>query len=57
MSDPSIHVHHQNPLDKLPVYIGVCCREWPMPIGYMPGRCGLCGERPTFLRMDDEQSA
>lgn len=39
-------------LPKLPTYIGQCCREWVMPISGRPGRCGICGEQPTFLRED-----
>lgn len=39
--------------DRLPTYIGYCCREWIMPaIAQQPGRCGYCGERPTYLRPD-----
>jgi hypothetical protein len=52
MSEPTIRIHRQSPLERVPTYIGFCCREWPLPIGYPPGRCGLCGERPTFLRED-----
>lgn len=33
-------------------YIGECCREWPMAAGFPSGRCGLCGESPTFKRDD-----
>lgn len=29
----------------------VCCREWVAPFGFRGGRCGLCGEHPTFVRM------
>lgn len=32
------------------IYIGECCTEWPMAAGYPSGRCGLCGEKPTYLR-------
>jgi hypothetical protein len=52
MSDPTILIHQQNPLPKWPIYIGSCCREWPLAVGIPVGRCGLCGERPTFLRAD-----
>lgn len=31
-------------------YVGVCCREWILALGYPVGRCGLCGERPVYLR-------
>lgn len=47
--EPTIH----HPLERLPIYIGYCCREWPLAIGVKPGRCGLCGEVPTYLRADD----
>lgn len=40
------------PLPKLPTYIGYCCQEWVLAAGFQPGRCGLCGERPTYLRED-----
>jgi hypothetical protein len=52
MSDPTIHVYRKNPLEKWPTYIGYCCREWPLAIGMPVGRCGICGERPTYLRDD-----
>lgn len=35
-------------------YIGFCCREWILLKGVRTGRCGLCGERPVYLREDDE---
>lgn len=53
MSEPTIRYYKREPLEKLPTYIGECCREWPLVIGLVPGRCGLCGERPTFKREDD----
>lgn len=37
-----------------PTYIAFCCREWIAPIGYAPGRCGLCGEEPSYLRDDPD---
>lgn len=37
---------------SLPTYIGACCREWILALGHKPGRCGLCGERPEYLRPD-----
>jgi hypothetical protein len=37
-------------------YIGECCREWIMAAGFPRGRCGLCGEAPTFKREDDQCS-
>ena len=42
------------PMPKVATYIAYCCREWIAPIGYRGGRCGLCGEKPTFLRPDPE---
>ncbi len=40
--------------ELIPTYIGRCCREWILAFtpGKRPGRCGLCGERPTYLRPD-----
>jgi hypothetical protein len=46
MSEPTILIHRQSPLVRIPTYVGVCCREWDMPIGVAPGRCGLCGQKP-----------
>ena len=36
----------------IPTCITECCREWvsPMPGLYGPGKCGICGESPTFVR-------
>ena len=39
-----------NPAHYTPTWIGYCCREWVMAYGYKSGRCGLCGETPTYLR-------
>lgn len=38
--------------EPIPTCITECCREWitAMPGLYPPGRCGLCGEKPTFVR-------
>lgn len=44
-----IEMVQQVPLEKLPTYIGVCCREWELVYG-QGGRCGLCGTAPVFLR-------
>lgn len=33
-----------------PTWIGYCCREWELSYIAPPGRCGLCGERPTYVR-------
>lgn len=38
----------------IPTYIAFCCREWIAPYGFAGGRCGLCGQRPTYLRPDPE---
>ena len=40
---------------SLPTYIGFCCREWILAISMWDktGRCGYCGERPTYLRPGD----
>lgn len=37
---------------EIPTYIAYCCREWVAPIGFRGTTCGLCGERPTYLRPD-----
>ena len=52
MSEPTVLYVQQGGLPRLATYIGYCCREWVMPIGSMGGSCGLCHERPTFLRDD-----
>lgn len=39
------------PLPRIPTYIGVCCREWPLAV-MMRGRCGDCGEVPVYDRPD-----
>jgi hypothetical protein len=54
-SDLEISVHRKAHLDPGVVYIGKCCREWPMAFGYPPGRCGYCGDAPEFLRWDDKR--
>lgn len=38
---------------KPATFIGYCCREWVLAVGGK-GSCGLCGERPTYLRPDPE---
>ena len=41
------------PWPEYKLYIGECCREWPLIVGIRPGSCGLCGEVPTHKRPDD----
>lgn len=48
-----VTIIQQTPLPKIPTYIARCCREWVAPIGFPGGRCGYCGERPTYLRPDE----
>lgn len=40
--------------NEIHIAIAVCCREWEVAYGYQWGRCGYCGERPTFLRLVGE---
>lgn len=49
-----ITYHSRPPLPKLPTYIAFCCREYVAPIGFAGGRCVHCGERPSWLRPDQE---
>ena len=44
----------QTSIGEVETYIGKCCREWVMVKGFMGGTCGLCGERPAYLREDDQ---
>ena len=46
------HVRNATKVELPPTYIGYCCREWVLAWGHK-GRCGLCGEVPTYLRDDD----
>jgi hypothetical protein len=46
------HNHGRRALPQIPTYIGECCREWVLALGFRVGSCGLCGERPTFKRAD-----
>jgi hypothetical protein len=46
MTDPSILVHSMPEIPRVETFIGVCCREWVLALGYPLGSCGLCGERP-----------
>lgn len=49
-----MEIYVQNPLPKWPTYIGeCCCRERVLASGIPVGRCGVCGEKPTYLRPDD----
>lgn len=54
MTIPDVTPVRRVPLPKLPTYVGVCCREWDMPMTGRPGRCGICGEVPVFLRDADK---
>lgn len=55
--EPTIRIHKQTPLERLPTVIVRCCREWPVAVTGHPGgswgRCGICGERPVYEREDD----
>lgn len=42
------------PLPRVPTFIAYCCREWIAPYGFRGTTCGICGERPTYLRPDPE---
>jgi hypothetical protein len=55
VSKPVITIIQQTPLPKLLTVITECCREWEAPIGFAGGRCGYCGERPTFKRYVEER--
>ena len=45
--DRTIIVRSSPDLIRYASYIGACCREWPLALGFPTGRCGLCGERPV----------
>ena len=47
MSEPTVGTTGS----PIPTCITECCREWISPFGYSGGRCGICGERPKFVRM------
>lgn len=36
--------------NRIPTYLAECCREWVAPLGFRGARCGLCGERPEFVK-------
>jgi hypothetical protein len=58
MSEPiKITYLQRPPLPKVPTYVAYCCREWIAPYGFRGTTCGLCGERPTYLRPDPESPA
>lgn len=52
MSYIVVHVKQAKPLPKVPTYVGRCCREWILAVGYR-GKCGFCGEAPKYVRPDD----
>lgn len=31
-----------------------CCRVWPVATTVLPGKCGLCGERPMTIAEPSE---
>ena len=33
--------------------VAVCCTEWTVVIGYPIRRCGLCGEIPVVVKVED----
>lgn len=37
---------------KIMTYIGRCCREWVLAVGYPVNRCGYCGQRPQRVGPD-----
>lgn len=39
-------------LEGMGTYIGKCCREWVLVMGVRVGPCGICNERPVYLRDD-----
>lgn len=51
---PSLWAGGLMPDELIPTYIAFCCREWIAPMGYRGGRCGICGERPEYLRPDPD---
>lgn len=54
--EDDIYIYRKPGLPKLVTYIGECCQEWVLAAGFPVGRCGYCGERPTYKR-DDEGGA
>lgn len=49
----NVEIRHMTPLEHMPYYSAVCCRQWDLAYGYPPGRCGICGERPVRGEVDD----
>lgn len=43
-------------LERLHSYIGECCQEHILAAGFKPGRCGKCGESPTYKSVDKDCS-
>lgn len=53
-SDLEVTYYRRADMTLGPIWIGKCCREWPMSgMTDTPGRCGICGESPAFVRWDD----
>lgn len=50
MSDATVY---RKKLPEVHTYVGYCCREWVLAALHPVGSCGLCGERPSYLREDD----
>lgn len=38
-------------MSTVPLCVTECCREWICGAGGGWGRCGICGERPAYVRM------
>lgn len=49
--EPTVLERRIGTMPVIPTWIGVCCREWTLAaIGIGPGRCGICGGTPVYLR-------
>lgn len=57
MTDPTVRAKTMRKKAGVIIYFGYCCREWALAWSVPVGSCGLCGERPKFLRWgtEDEQ--